>query len=81
MSRIVVPSKPSWKITITLDESGQAQILVEDQRMKRNTVLAGPLNLPVTRQMNPLQFATILMDIAGSTLKQMQVVAHGPERQ
>jgi hypothetical protein len=72
MSRIVVPSKPSWKITISLDESAQAQIVIEDVRQK--AALASPFLGPVSRQMNPLQFATILMDIASSALKQMQLV-------
>jgi len=71
MSHIIVPAKPSWRITINLDDRGQAQVLVEDIQSENK-----PVRIPsVVRQMNPLQFATILLDIAASTLKQMQAAA------
>jgi hypothetical protein len=68
MSRILVPSKPSWKITIIVDNRNQAQIEVEDlQRIQPNPVVTGA-PVAVSRSMNQIELALLLTNIVSSTL-------------
>jgi hypothetical protein len=62
MSKIFVPSKPSWKITILVDSNNQAGIAVEDMEMPLKVF---PI---VRRQMNQLQLAILLNSLVQNTL-------------
>ena len=67
MSRILIPSKPSWKITIVVDSMNQAQIAVED--MQAVSVVSGIPGVPyLPRQMNQLELSIILTSLVSSTL-------------
>lgn len=62
----MVPSKPSWKITIVVDSRNQAQISVEDMQQE---ILLSPVGIGlVPRQMNQIELALLLTNIVSSTL-------------
>lgn len=63
MSKILVPSKPSWKITIVVDSQNQAQITVEDLIPKLS-----PIGFSISRSMNQIELALLLTNIVSSTL-------------
>lgn len=65
MSKIIIPAKPSWMITLIVDSSNQVQINVEDLTVEK----AAALGLNVRgRTMNQLELALILNNIVSSTL-------------
>jgi hypothetical protein len=66
MSTIIVPAKPNWKITITLDTANRPILLVEDQmKYPIEALKAG-----VQRQMNQLELALVLSNIVSSLIAQ-----------
>jgi len=67
MSRIVVPSKPSWKITLIVDSQNQIQISVEDLQIPPGVAVdLRPLVRP--RQMNQIELALLLSNTLTSIL-------------
>lgn len=69
MTNIMVPSRPSWKVTIVVDQNNQAQIAVEDLNDTSGIVaLPGGKVGRVPRQMNQIELALLLTNIVSSTL-------------
>lgn len=69
MSKIVVPAKPSWKITLVVDTANQVQIQVEDlnDNGAAITIVGSPISR-ISRHMNQLELALLLTGVVQSTL-------------
>ncbi len=64
MSKIIIPSKPSWRIVLDVDDRGQIQMAVEDRQPGPIAFRAGP-----ARQLNQIELASIFTSAVMSILQ------------
>jgi hypothetical protein len=66
MTSLVLPAKPNWKITLTVDSKNQIQLLVEDQ-----------MQLGIPRALNQIEVAAYLTGAVSSILQTTLNIAKG----